>query len=265
MSAGTATVLHPAAAEPPPASAADARAQIDEQLAMLKRVAEVGMALTLQIEGQARGEVPEGQAPAALGDLALAYSRAARALRLTVMLQSRLMRDREGIDGRAEIKARTAAAFEQARRSDPAYVHKTRVERIVERVAREACGEDEAALDRLMTDAVERLDDEDLYGAVLDRPVGELVALICRDLGLDPDWARLSEEAWAKAEARSGLPGSPFHPASPIAAAMAGGGPPAEERAADGAGGPAIPSPAALARAPGAIVPLPASWFEAPA
>ena len=189
---------------------ADARALIDAQLAMLRQVAEVGLQMTLEIGRQAKGEVPEGQAPVPLGDLALAYSRASRALRLTVMLQSKLMHDRETIDIKADIAARSAARAEEARPLDPATQHKFRVERIVERVAKDAVGEDADALDKLMTEAGDRLDDEDLYGDVLNRPVGELVALICRDLKLDPDWARLAQEPWARAEAASGAPGSPF-------------------------------------------------------
>ncbi len=57
----------------------------------------------------------------------------------------------------------------------------------------------------------ERLDDEDIYGDVASRPVGELVALICRDLGLDPDWTRLAEEAWAQDEIAEAPVGSPFN------------------------------------------------------
>jgi hypothetical protein len=212
MSAETATLADPIAAAPPTVAATDdARLLIDEQLQMLKRVARVGLELTLQIERQAKGEAADGEAPAGLGDLALAYSRAARALRLTVMLQSKLHNDREAIDSRDQSRARNQATIRSVRlEHDPRYRHKDRVERVVERVAREAVGEDEDALEKLMVEACERLDDEDLYGEVLDRPVGELVALICRDLGLDPDWTRLAGEAWARAEISSGAEGSPF-------------------------------------------------------
>jgi hypothetical protein len=210
MSTEPAPLADPAPSTPPPPAADDARRLIAEQLQMLKRVAQVGLELSLEIERQAKGEGADGQPPAPLGDLALAYSRTTRALRLTVMLQSRLTKDLEGIDSLAEIRARSAAALEETRRRDPVYVHKDRVERIVERVARDACGEDEDALERLMVEACDRLDDEDLYGEVLDRPVGELVALVCRDLGLDPDWTRLAEEAWARAEIDSAAAGSPF-------------------------------------------------------
>jgi hypothetical protein len=108
-------------------------------------------------------------------------------------------------------------------------MRKMRVEGIVERVARSRLGDDDRALDRLMTQAFERLGDDDIYGDVATRPVGELVALICRDLGLDPDWDSLAQEAWAREEIESGVESSPFanlNSARPplIAAAIGGFG-----------------------------------------
>jgi hypothetical protein len=230
MSAAAAILADPAPAAPLAPAANDARLLIDEQLQMLRRVAQAGLEMTLEIERQVQGEVPEGQAPSSLGDLALAYSRASRALRLTVMLQSRLAGEREATGARSGPADGAEAAAEEARRSDPRYVHKARVERIVERVAKAAVGEDEEELDRLVIEAGERLDDEDLYGEVLDRPVGELVALVCRDLGLDPDWTRLGQEAWARAELASGVANSPFlmllDPKRPLPRAGEGDRPP---------------------------------------
>jgi len=182
------------------------RVRIERQLRVLDELADIGLEVARAVERQAKTTSPETDVTA----VATAYAKAARALRLTIMLQSKLAKELQGLDVRAEIKARTAAAIDRARRADPEYVHKARVENIVERVALEACDDDGSALDRLMIEAGERLDDEDLYGKVLDRPVGELVALICRDLGLAPDWARLAEEAWARAEIESGVEGSPF-------------------------------------------------------
>jgi hypothetical protein len=148
-------------------------------------------------------------------DAAMAFSRVARAVRMTGLLQAKLIRDMD------EALARAAAAkspeelideaSEEAMRLDPeGHMRKFRVERIFERVAKAECGKDEDRIDRLCIEAGERLDDEDLYGDLLERPVGELVALLCRDLGLDPDWSRLAEEAWAREEITSGTwPPSP--------------------------------------------------------
>jgi hypothetical protein len=41
-------------------------------------------------------------------------------------------------------------------------------------------------------------------------PIGVLVARICRELGVTPDWALWADTDWAKAEAQDQTPGSPF-------------------------------------------------------
>jgi hypothetical protein len=43
-----------------------------------------------------------------------------------------------------------------------------------------------------------------------DRPIGELVARICRDLGVTPDWGLFEDDDWAIEEARTRPPGSPL-------------------------------------------------------
>ncbi len=143
--------------------------------------------------------------------------------KLTALLQTRLLKDMDEARARAAFDRIREAAMppvadddaEEARRTDPLYVHKARVEAIVERIAKGKAKNDEEKVDRLIREAGERLDDEDIYGDVLERPVGELVALICRDLGLDPDWTRLAEEAWAQEEIRIGAERSPFLRAAP--------------------------------------------------
>lgn len=200
-----------------------ARPILERQLALLGRLAEIGLAVAEDIQAEKTGG---SESPA------LAFSRVSRAVRLTVMLQSRLIEEIDAKDADADIAAGNARFL----RSE---AHKARVERIVERVAQDR---DEDVLDRLIVEAGERLDDQDLYGDVLTKPVGELVARICADLGLDADWARLAEEEWARAEA--GDPRSPFAPTSPIAAAMAAGGPLAAEPAVEGAGGRQSSAPA---------------------
>ena len=177
------------------------------QLQVLGELAEQGLEIGRAIEHQAKAAPPAEDID--LNALAMAHARVARAVRMTIMLQSKLIGELQTSEEGAARKAARAAAARQER-GDPAYVHKARVEGVVERVAKAACGEDEDEIERLMTEAAERLDDDDIYGEVLSRPMGELVALICRDLGLEPDWPRLAEEAWAKAEIASGAAGSPF-------------------------------------------------------
>jgi hypothetical protein len=170
-----------------------ARALIEPQLRLLGRLAEIGLDVAETVGRQARGEA---EAPAK-GDLGLAFARVSRAVRLTVALQQKL------VDGLEALEAGRPAGKDGAR-PDPDYILKARVERIVERTAEAEHDDDEWAVDRLVRETAERLDDIDLYGDLLDRPISEIVARIARDIGLPLDWSRLAEEAWARTEMADG-------------------------------------------------------------
>jgi hypothetical protein len=191
-----------------PASALDrARAMIEPQLRLLGRLAEIGLDAAEAVGRQARGETggeTQGEPPAAKGDLSLAFARVSRAVRLTVALQQRL------VDGLAALEAGPPAGKPKAAPADPDYVLKARVERIVERTAEAEHDDDAWAVDKLVREAGERLDDIDLYGDLLDRPMSEIVARIARDIGLPLDWSRLAGEAWAEAEIGGGQAGEPL-------------------------------------------------------
>jgi len=115
---------------------------------------------------------------------------------MAVMLQSRLIEDarlsREKVAGAGSDPA------------GPAKARKDQVARIVRRVA-----EADASLNGFQVrwaarESRERLEHDDIYGQVMSQPVSDLVAGICRDLGLTPDWARLAKETWAQDEIGSG-------------------------------------------------------------
>jgi len=204
----------------PDAPAASPRALIERQLWVLGRLAEAGLNVALAIEQQATAAAADPDAaepPPSLepgrrvvqGDVALAYARASRAVRLTVALQAKLIKDLQALDEvAARLRRGEQAEVERARQARET-ARKERVERIVERVIRaELNDEDEA--DRLAEAAWERLDHDDIYGDLTAQPVGEIIARVCRDLGLSPDWAALAEEAWAREEIAGGAAGSPF-------------------------------------------------------
>ncbi|CAN7277733.1 hypothetical protein LJR225_001391 [Phenylobacterium sp. LjRoot225] len=192
-----------------------ARGLIERQLGLLGRLAEAGLNIALAVERQVmavEAGSPEAGSPEAVKvvqGLALAYGRVSRAVRLTVALQSRLVKDLQEID----VVAARRRAGEQAdagrARQQREAARKARVERIVERLIRAEVG-DEAEVDRLADEAYERLDHDDIYGDLLAKPVSEIVAMVCRDLGLAPDWGRLAEEAWAQEEIDGGAAGSPL-------------------------------------------------------
>jgi hypothetical protein len=195
--AASSTPTTPGEGPAPAEVAGEPRALIERQLQLLGRLAEAGLNLALAIETQGKAAAVNSTPAdvAALGDAALAYARAARAVRLTVALQARLV---EALPAQDDIAARRRAGERQRR--------KARVDRILDRVIQDACS-DEAEVDRLANEACERLEHDDFYGDLMDRPVSEIIAMVCKDLGLAPDWARLAEEAWAQDEIRSGAAG----------------------------------------------------------
>ena len=204
------TELPPAESQAACASEGDdrgwARPLYARQIAVLGELAEAGLEVALAIRDQVKTAAAGGEDATST---AMAYARAARAVRLTLLLQSNLIKQLQDWDRHTAYLASQAVAEADERREDLLDEHKARTVRIVERVARRAC-DDAEHVERLVGEAAERLDQDDLYGEVLTRPVSELVAAICQDLGLDPDWPRLAREAWAREEISSGAAGSPL-------------------------------------------------------
>jgi hypothetical protein len=170
----------------------------ERRLRMLDRLAEAGMEMIEALTAQAKGSGPK----VVDGDVALAFSRVSRAVRMAVLLQQQL--DQGAVV--SPMASQEAALKAEAGRKKE---HIRRVGRIVARVALDCGKKPERAADFAYA-ARERLDDDDIYSLVAARPVGELVAMICRDFGLEPDWDALEQEAWAQAEIASGAAGSPF-------------------------------------------------------
>jgi hypothetical protein len=231
-----------------------ARPVLEEQLAGLRRLAEIELAIADDIR-QASAEVAAARkagaeaadrsaAPAARPNnvIDLAIARVSRAIRLTYAMQREVLEQLRRVGHIEEADAATAmrerAELSQARRGTAARV----LTRIIQD---EVFGADDGDTDadaapesddgaqgdlsdgaehetyeRLVREASECLRDRDRFGDVAGRPISEIIALICRDLGIDPDWLSLSEESWAREEIRSGLVGAalatlPAGPARP--------------------------------------------------
>jgi hypothetical protein len=158
------------------ASTDPARALIARQLEVLTRLTDIGMGIAEDAGRRSSALADGGAAGANAPDPALAYARAARAVRMTIALQSRLLKDLADLD-RAETQAHASLAR----------LRRNRVHRAVERAVEAAC-DDEDEAERLSSDAWECLadtDDADITGRSFD----EVVAMICQDLGLSPDEA----------------------------------------------------------------------------
>ena len=181
---------------PVEASSADwSRPMVERELAILGRLAEAGLEIAVALEAKAKGGDVVVQ-----GDVAMAYARVARAVRQTIMLQSRLieaLRDHEAAWAGRKAAARASAA------------------RIVRGVIEDDRANAEERAERLRAEAAERLQDED-FADLIVRPFGEVVAHICRDLGLSPDGLALAETCFAAEAALYARPGeAPSTPHAP--------------------------------------------------
>lgn len=184
------------------ARACAALARSERQPAMLQELAEIGMQMARAVrdEALARAEAAdEDAAPPARpsrfggGDLGLVYSRIARAVRQTLALETRVADEIEKV--RAQEARAAAAALRTVmnwRQSEiRGYVAQAIKAEAVEREAPER-------IERLLGELDERLEDGDYDDALADdAPIGELVARICADLGVTPDWSLWEDQNWA--------------------------------------------------------------------
>jgi hypothetical protein len=191
--------------------------------AVLRELAEIGMDLARLMQRRAMAEVeaqaaaePEAGAGRSVrgaggGDLGLGFSRIARAVRQTLALEAKLEQDHHarGEPARAQqAKRREQEEHWQAAKQ----AHRTRRQYEISEIVEQAI-EAEAAesdVERLLADLDERLADEADDADFGDRPIGEIVARICADLGLTPDWGLWEYEDWAMEEAETKARGSPY-------------------------------------------------------
>jgi hypothetical protein len=146
----------------PDDDACDRAKRIARQSSALQHLAEAGLQLTRALVD----EVAAGREGRFRGvDPALAYSRLARAIRLTIALEARLGED--GAGRAAAESGAEAAELEAEAEAEP----------VIETEAAERGERPER----------ERFDEQHSDAALLSRPNGEVYARICRDLGTRPE------------------------------------------------------------------------------
>ena len=207
---------------------------------VLHELIEIGTTLARTLAHQATQATAEPipaqpqPAPATAGDLATAYERLTRAIRRTIALARTLdqpapllttrgpaprkpaqpldlskMSDAELLDGMDPLALAPALAPEHRR---AAHEHITRA--VEDAIRHEAREPSEAAL--LRAELAERLDDPGLDYDIEDRPIEEVIAEICRDLGLS-DISTLRARAAQPPPDDASSPGQPSAPPSQTA------------------------------------------------
>ena len=185
------------------------RALLDRQLEALGRLADMGMAMAEAIHRRATAE--DVGPDADLNHAAMDFARVSRAVRMTFALQSRLVSEFKGASGPHGAEDHNGPIEVLWRNDivDRDEVKKRQLRGIVETLA-EGAALDREGVERLVREAGERLEDDDAYHDLTRRPLGESVALICKDLGLQPDWNLLADIYWAREEIAHSPPGSPY-------------------------------------------------------
>jgi hypothetical protein len=189
----------------------DPTAMTERHAAILARLAEVGERLAMKhAERALAADDLDVEAKATV-----AFHRAARSVRQCLALEAKLIRDAARAD-RDDAQREATAQREALSVSDHwrSIRRRREVKEIVAHTIETEAGEFDA--EQLFDDLEERLAAGDEDADFADRPIGELVARICRDLGIAPDWSLFEDEDWAIEEARDKPPGSPYA-AGPIA------------------------------------------------
>jgi hypothetical protein len=183
--------------------------QVERHLGILTELTDLcmGLARVTQAKAVAQAVAPEEPAKAGKADPVLAFTRVARAVRQTIALEAQLAEDHRTRGEKTETarKQRAAAARDEHRANQL-----DKVERVVEATLDAKAGKDWRERERLEDEFRERLKDFDDYAHCGKRPIGEIIARICRDLGVTPDWARWVDAAWAGDEMATKPPGSPY-------------------------------------------------------
>ena len=187
-----------------PACAAEARRA--RQLAMLQELAEIGMQVARAVRDEALAPVEPAEMDAPKpasrfggGDLGLVYSRVARAVRLTLALETRVAEEIEQARDEQE-RTRLEAIRKAAERRRPEI--RGYVADAIEADVLEGGGSD-YEIEQLLEDLDERLDEGAYDAALTEAPVAELVARICADFGVTPDWSLWEDQDWAIAHVKA--------------------------------------------------------------
>jgi hypothetical protein len=189
-------------------------ARANKRIAYLDEIADLAMELARAQQRKALAQLEAAPEDAGEGaprerDAAAGFLGAARAVRVTLLLQARLQ---AGLNTRRvelgqEHKARRfaegiAAAQENSAKGDA-------VAEIVADVVETEAG-DRIDVERLTTRGREAVWDGWDDAGYSEMPVSAVVAQVCKDLGIPVDWSRWEDEDWAIEEAEDEVEGSPF-------------------------------------------------------
>ena len=162
---------------------------------MLERLAEVGMELVEQVRARAvaRPEAWSGERAERRDDVAVAFAKVSRAVRLTLILHSQVEQEILALrNGERPPGAATTAPPVASGPADPRRPARDRARGAVFAAVDQSVGDADHAFE-ILDRAEARLAEGAEYEALLRLPFRACVAAICEDLGLNPHWSRWSD------------------------------------------------------------------------
>jgi len=186
---------HPADEAPDPAVL-----RAERRLRLLEELAEIGMELARALRpGPVADQASQGAASGKGRDPADAFAGLSRAIRLTFALEARTDQDLRDLKA-GVIRERQEERACAVKRAQIAAFHafegrKDQVRGLVGDIA-EAESEDAGEFENLLAALDERLEEDEAYWDLDERPLRETVERLCKDLTLNPDWSRWESEDW---------------------------------------------------------------------
>ena len=148
-------------------------------------------------------------------DFGAIISKIARAVRVTIMLEDKLMKERRlrllGLEDLRETRRRAAEAAGENAEKRRMRIRRNKVDVAVRETIRLEQPDRESrepffeALEELWDD--EEYDNLEAWDAW---SIGPTIAAFCKELGVTPDWDRWKDQDWAVEEAQDNTPGSPY-------------------------------------------------------
>ena len=160
--------------------------------ARLERLTEVGMEMVEALRAEMIAARDQGE-PTAAADAARSFRHLERAVRQSIALDARLMR--EARLGRVEAERdrwRDEARLGRRARKEEA---RELLQDMIEHHTGDSRGRESLA--RRLHQRLDREDDRDTALFALDAPLGPAIGRLCYELGVRPDWTACDGEPWA--------------------------------------------------------------------
>jgi hypothetical protein len=187
-------------------------ARANNRIAYLDEIAELAMELARAQQKKALAQIeapPEEAGEARERDAATGFINAARAVRVTLLLQAKLqagLNVRRVELGEARRARKLSEGIERAQENS---AKSDALAEIVADVVETEAG-DRPDVERLTERARQAVWDGWYDDDFFAEPVSAVIAQVCKRLDVAVDWARWEDEDWAAEEAEEGVEGSPF-------------------------------------------------------